>query len=82
MEIPVLISDSFRTSGLHHEALQAAEIVLKQAKVIVAFLINHSILKLNQRLFEYILIPMDFFRGSLKSNTSGLPKPPSTGCQG
>ena len=22
------------------------------------------------------------FRGSLKSNTSGLPKPPSTGCQG
>ena len=30
MEIPVLISQSFQMSGLHKEALQAAELVLKQ----------------------------------------------------
>ena len=33
MEIPVLISQSFQMSGLHKEALQAAELVLK--KVII-----------------------------------------------
>ena len=32
MEIAVLISESFQMSGLHKEALQAAELVLKQVK--------------------------------------------------
>ena len=33
MEIPVLISQSFQMSGLHKEALQAAELVLKQVRI-------------------------------------------------
>ena len=33
MEIPVLISQSFQMSGLPREALQAAELVLKQVRI-------------------------------------------------
>ena len=45
MEIPVLISQSFQMSGLHKEALQAAELVLKQ--VIIEKYLNSTFLVIN-----------------------------------
>ena len=45
MEIPVLISQSFQMSGLHKEAIQAAELVLKQ--VIIEKYLKSTFLVIN-----------------------------------
>ena len=54
MEIPVLISQSFQMSGLHKEALQAAELVLKQVIIdIDLVLVSTAVQRLHLSEFDF-----------------------------